>query len=265
LLADTDGDGNLQDETAIPIETVTGSNAMLNAATLGFDAAGRRVVGYQRSDGSTSTPKVAHDHNGDGDFGDANEVVSAGSSMAAGAIPSELAIDAAGNVAYVRGTNGGVVAAWDRNGDGDFSDTVGGNPELVTTSPVIGATCVGATFDSANRLAIIYTSPTAYVTLLRDTNGDGDFADAGEFTVLLTSGGTYCDIDSRAGQPLTVAYSSGSSIVVAMDKNDDGDFDDVGEAYSAPSTQSAGLRLRLNGTTSAFVGYAGFVALAPTN
>ncbi len=262
VLADIDGDLTLEDETAIPIETETGTNAILNSATLDFDPSGRRVAGYQVSNGSTSTPMVAHDHSGDGDFDDTNEVVSAGSATSPGAIPSALAIDATGRVAYVRGA-GAVLAAWDRNGDGDFEDTIGGNPELLTIAGV-APFCVGATFDSAGRLAVIYNA-AGNMTLARDLNADGDFFDAGESTTLLPGAGNFCDIGWRSGQPLTVAYTSGSTIAVGMDKNDDGDFADGGESSSVPGASGVGLRLRLNGTTTAFLGYGGVIAAAPTN
>lgn len=262
--ADVDGDTNLEDETAIPIETAIGTNALLNAATLRFDPSGRRVAAYQRSDGATSTAMVAHDHNGDGDFVDANELLTVGTVASTAVIASALAIDTAGRVAYVRGA-GAVLAAWDRNGDGDFADTVGTNAETSTVVGGVSPTCVGATFDSADRLAIVYGN-AGVVTLLRDLDADGDFGDAGESTILIGASGNFCDVDWRAGQPLTAAYRSGNNAIeVKMDKNDDGDFADAGEVSGFAAASSLGLRLRLNGTNAGFIGYQGSIAIAPTN
>lgn len=258
LLSDTDNDGNLQDETAVPIETLVGSNTLLNAASLGFEPSGRRVVGYQRFDAAGAAPMVAHDHNGDGDFSDANELVSAGGSTATSAIPNALAVDAAGRAAFVRGGTS-VAASWDRNDDGDFADA-GELFDISTSSP----NCIGATFDSASRLAVVFGVSGALV-LVRDLNADGDFLDAGEAPTLAASGGNACDVGWRAGQPFTVAYASGGGFTVLADENDDGDFADAGETSNVPATSTTGMRLRGNGTTATILGYQGFLALVPTN
>jgi IPT/TIG domain len=264
VLADTNSDLILNaGETAIPIETVAGTTTILNSATIGFDSAGRRVVGYQRSDGTTSLPFVAHDGNGDGDFADAGEIVAAGSGTAPGAIASGLAIDAGNHVAYVRGA-GGVFAAWDRNADGDFADTIGGNPELLSVASGTSPSCLGATYDSAARLAIVYAI-SGQLFLARDLNGDGDFTDAGETTTLLASGATSCDVGWKSGQPFAVSYWNGSSITLLLDRNDDGDFADANESTTIPASSGAALRMRLNGTTTAFFGMANVIASAPTN
>jgi hypothetical protein len=264
LLADTNSDLLLNSgETPIPIETVAGTNGILNSATLGFDSGGRRVVGYQRSDGTTSLPFVAHDLNGDGDFADAGELVSAGSAATPGQIASALAIDPSDHVAYVRGA-GGVFAAWDRNADGDFADTIGGNPELLTVASGTSPSCLGATFDSAARLALVYAIG-GQLFLARDLNGDGDFADAGETTTLLASGASSCDVGWKPGQPFAVSYWDGNKIVLLLDRNDDGDFADANESTSIQTGFGAALRMRLNGTNTAFFGMANVIASAPTN
>jgi IPT/TIG domain len=258
-IADANSNLNLEDDAPMTIETVTGSNALLQSAAIEFDSAGRRAVAYQKADGTTATTIVAYDRNGDGDFADATEYV-AGSATLYSVIPTALAIDASGHIANVRG-GGSVQVAWDRSGDGDFDDTVGGNPELFT---VAGGTptCIGAAFDAAGRLAVVYGSSQA--TLVRDLNADGDFADAGESSVLEASVGSQCDLDVRAGQPFTVVHSSGSGVTVRMDKNDDGDFADAGET-STVVANALGLRLRLNGGTTAFFGLQGAMGSAPTN
>jgi len=262
LIADTNSDLGLG-ETPIPIETVAGTTTVLNSATIGFDSGGRRVVGYQRSDGTTSLPLVAHDLNGDGDFADAGELVSAGGAATPGQIASALAIDPGDHVAYVRGA-GGVFVAWDRNADGDFADTIGGNPELLTVASGTSPSCLGATYDSAARLALVYAI-SGQLFLARDLNGDGDFADPGETTTLLASGATSCDIGWKSGQPFAVSYWNGSAITLLLDRNDDGDFADANESTTVPSGFGAALRMRLNGTNTAFFGVANVIASAPTN
>src|SRR4029453_14643050 len=158
---------------------------------------------------------------------------------------------------------GGIIAAWDRNADGDFADTIGGNPELLTVASGTAPSCVGATYDSSARLAIVYSNG-GQLLLARDLNTDGDFADAGESTSPLAGGATSCDVDSKAGQPFAVSYWNGTTTTLLLDRNNDGDFSDANENATIP-TLSTGLRLRLNGTTLAFMGMQNVIALAPTN
>jgi hypothetical protein len=264
LLVDADNDGQLEDQTATLIETVTGSNAILFSATLDFDPSGRPVVGYQRSDGSIHEAAVAHDRNGDGDFADANERVAL-STFVSSAFASGLAVDSAGRVAYVRGTSG-VRVAWDRNGDGDYDDTVGANPEQIALATGFTPSCVGAAFDASDRLVVVNSGGSGNVVLSRDLNADGDFVDIGEATNLGTA--TFCDVDARAGQPLSVAFASGSApttIQLRIDVNDDGDFADAGESSSFSAPVGNGLRIRLNGTDSLMIGFRDNIGSAPAD
>lgn len=78
--------------------------------------------------------------------------------------------------------------AYDRNGDGDYADVVGGTPETFTpfsTTGNAGRPCGGIAFDGAGRLAAVFSEPSAsLVRVMRDMNADGDFSDAVDTTGL---------------------------------------------------------------------------------
>ena len=271
ILVDSNGDKNLEDETGIPIETLsTPLNPSIISAKLAADPSGHWVAGYVRRDAAQPEVVVAHDLNGDGDFADPNELVTVVSGLGGlgvtGIVATALAVDSAGHVAYVYPTNTGPAlrVAWDRNGDGDFADTIGGNPELSTLASVPTPTCIGATFDGSDRLAVVYGA-NSVTTLARDLNGDGDFADPGE-SVVIAGSSTACDVAFKPGQPLAVIHNAGGNIHLLLDKNGDGDFADAGEDLSGFNQTGAGeSRLALNGVNRAVIAVQGFLLIAPTN
>jgi hypothetical protein len=237
VLSDTDADGELEDETGVPIETLNGT-ATLHAAQLERDPTAGWVAAYARRNFSADII-VAHDRNGDGDFADASEFVvvePAGASF--GATKSVLAVDAAGRVAYAYFVAGvGVRLAWDRNGDGEFADTVTGKPELVTLAGA-AMNCFDLAFDSAGHLAVAYEN--AGQRLYHDTNDDGVFADAGEELLLGTTSSACPEVADAGAGRLAVAF--GTSLWIDLDG--DGDFADAGEqtTLGAPLGNSGDLR-----------------------
>jgi hypothetical protein len=260
ILVDSDGDNGLADEVAIPVEVASGGTPTLLAADLKATAAGNWVAAYVRR---TFGPDVviAHDRNGDGDFADLNErlTIDSGLGNANVATAADLAVDGAGRVAYVyyRAIGTAIRVAHDRSGDGDYADTVDGNPELSTLATAT-PTCLGATFDGAGHLAVIWgDSAGTGATLARDTNGDGDFTDAGETVAIVTgSSTTACDVDYRPGQPFAVLHNAGGSaslLHLKLDKNDDGDFADVGEDQTLVSSAGTDAALALNGVSNALI------------
>lgn len=79
VLADTDSDGALEDETGVAVETLNGS-ATLESAQLARTPSGGWVAAcVKRTFAGTAT--VATDRNGDGDFADAGERALLGASM----------------------------------------------------------------------------------------------------------------------------------------------------------------------------------------
>lgn len=242
VLTDLDADGELEDETGTAIETLNGT-ATIESAQLERDPTAGWVAGYVRR-AFAADAVVVHDRNGDGDFADANEKVVIEPAGSLSASKSALAVDAAGHVAYAYFLSTvGVRLAWDRNGDGDFADTITGNPELVTL-PGVGLDCFDLAFDPAGHLAVAYQSFGQ--KLSRDLNDDGDFADAGE-TVSLGATSSCPEVAMASAQPAAVAFSSD----LRLDRNADGDFDDSAElAHLAASIGNTG-DLKLNGTNRA--------------
>lgn len=238
VLTDTNANGDLEDETPTAIETVNGS-ATIESAQLTRNPSGGWVAGYIRR-AFAANAVVANDRNADGDFADANEIVTIEAAGNLGTpTRSALAVDAAGHVAYAYWVSGvGVRIAWDRNGDGDFADTVGGNPEnfLLATGNLDG---FHLAFDTAGHLAATFSGAGGQV-LARDTNDDGDFADAGEQLVI---GSQVVHVAAATGQPLAIGFGS----EVRIDKNADGDFDDTGERFLLTSALGNTGDLVLNG------------------
>src|SRR5574338_860538 len=97
---------------------------------------GRPTVGYIKYASFVSTAMVARDANGDGDFADAGELQTLGTLTDSRADGGDLALDAVGRAAYAYLDSGAGIlkVAYDRNGDGDFTDTGGGNPEMFNSS-----------------------------------------------------------------------------------------------------------------------------------
>ena len=219
---DTDGDLQVSDETSTTIEGVVPAHT-----SLVFDPNGRPALGYMRT-GAGTQPMLARDLNSDGDFADAGELVQIQTFSGTIVRRSELAIDASNRAAYIYQTSAASTLriAFDRSGDGDFNDTVGGTPEISTVPGGSGNTdCFAVTFDSAGRLVIAYQNPAnGAAVLARDGNSDGDINDAGERTELAGSGAV-CDVERTAAGGLQVVYG-GAGLVRLRDTNDDGDFAD---------------------------------------
>jgi hypothetical protein len=225
------------------IETIAGGVAPLGTirnARLTFDPAGHPVASYSRR--GNGEVRLARDDNGDGDFADPGEqrtVATLVISDEAGA--GDLAVDSSGRVAiaWYDPVNDRLRLAWDRSGDGDFNDTVGGNPEtfnLITT--IWQARCTGLGFDSAGRLGAIYSANAAGEigpTLRYDLNADGDFNDAGETTAFSAIGANGCDVAGHATPGLAVTHDVGG-LQLLVDRNGDDDFADADEeVLLAPS------------------------------
>jgi hypothetical protein len=240
ILTDTDADGELEDEVGVAIESLNGT-ATLESAQLDRNPSGGWVVGYVRRTFNANAA-VANDRNGDGDFADAGERVLLESAGNAGApSKSALAVDALGRVAYAYWASGiGVRVAWDRNGDGDFADTIGGNAEnfLLSTGNLNG---FDLAFDAGGHLAATYAASGGQV-LARDLDDDGDLNGPGEELVV---GPLVVEVAARAGQPLAIVHGA----ELELDRNGDGDFDDADELFALASAGSGGGGdLVLNGT-----------------
>jgi hypothetical protein len=233
---DADGDFLIEPGEETPVQTLTGLAvlpARIRHARLAFDPAGNPVASYTRFPNAEVV--VARDTNTDGDYADAGEIRLVAAIL--GGDPSgqgDLALDASGRVAllYHHPVSQRVKLAWDRNGDGDFGDTIGGNPEHVSLTNLSLFQCGGISFDSSGRLALVFAA-TNGLTLARDLNADGDFKDAGEVTVIAAAT-TGCDVE---GHPSGLAVTHDlNGLHLLVDRNGDDDFADTDEqVLLAPS------------------------------
>jgi len=120
--------------------------------------------------------------------------------------------------------------AYDRSGDGDFNDTVGGTPEIAVVLGGSGnSDCIGLAFDSSGRLSLAYQSTAGAARLARDGNGDGDVNDSGENSEIAVSA-SVCDVERSAGGGLQYVHGGPGGLTRLRDENDDGHFSDPGES-----------------------------------
>jgi hypothetical protein len=225
---DSDADFDLADETGVFVEQLTVSTGRIFSPSLVFDPSGRTVASYSKANPSF-TQVVAHDRDGDGLFTGTNERVDVAAVVAN--TRSEAAVDPSGRVglAYFQIGANQLRVAWDRSGDGDYADTVGGNPEASVLASLASApACLGAGFAPDGDLAVVWDAG-AGPSLARDRNADGDFADAGEIVSLSGSASTVCDVHGLDGFPLAVTHNAGGTLRLLVDRNDDEDFADADE------------------------------------
>jgi hypothetical protein len=246
LARDADGDRVLESSEAVQLDSVTNSvgSGAIHGASLAFDPAGRPVAGYVKFDAVRSV-RVARDLDGDGAFTGTGEIVDVGTVGGSQVNGGDLAVDSSGRVAYAYydGTNDLLRVAYDRSGDGDFADTVGGTPELVTVASPSVLTCLGVSFDDGDRLAMVWAGSVA-PQLGRDANGDGDFADAGEIVPLSASPASGCDVDGDpTGGGLAIAHDAGG-LQLLLDRDDDGSFGGPDETVPIVAASGTPVRVR---------------------
>jgi hypothetical protein len=237
---DANGDNFIASAEATAIES-PGGTPFTRSPSLVFDGSGRPGGAYLRVVGGVATARAFHDRNGDGVFTGTNEAVTIEAVSGAGDALGEAAFDATGRLAYVYydAGNARVRVAHDRSGDGDFDDSPGGVAELATLAPTGTPACLGASFDGAGRLAVVY-GVGGNTTLAYDRNGDADFADAGETQVIAPSGVTGCDLGASAATGrLVLVHNPGNDLRLLVDTNDDGDFADALEDVSLVSPAAA--------------------------
>jgi hypothetical protein len=153
---DANGDFLIAPSEETLVETIAGGVAPLGTlrdARLAFDPAGNPVISY--SNRGNGEVRLARDANGDGDFADAGEQRTVATLVITDeAGEGDLAVDSSGRVPLVffHPVSDRLKVAWDRSGDGDFNDVVGGNPEVSNLATALTVDCAGASFDAAGRL-----------------------------------------------------------------------------------------------------------------
>ena len=159
-------------------------------------------------DWSNGDLKLAYDRNDNGDFADADEIITVDSTGNVGMYTS-LAFDASGRpaISYYDVSNGDLKLAYDRNNDGDFTDA----GEIVTVDST-GDVGMYTSLAFGSGLAIGYYDKTSgNLKLAWDGNNDGDFTDAGEI-VTVDSAGDVGEYTSLAfGSGLAISYYDASN------------------------------------------------------
>lgn len=254
---DSDGDSELTDEVGLAFDTPS-AVARIRGPSIVFDPSGNPVLAYHKSDtGSGFISTVAHDRDGDGFFTGTNELVTIGFPEGIQQDNAEVAVDASGRVAYAYydSNDNAIQVAWDRSGDGDYDDTVGGNAEffpLVTTTNI---NCLGVAFAPDGDLVLVYDRGTGLI-FNRDTDGDGDFTGVGEVVNLDPTSSGACDVSAADGNDVAVAYVPDDDTLIALiDRNDDGDFVDTDEnvLISVDADSIAHVRVAHNDVGKVFV------------
>ncbi len=260
---DSDADFALGDETGVVIDAPTANNPRIRAPSIAFDPSGRPVLGYHANDAALGfVSYVAHDRDGNGDFLGTNERVAIDIAAGTQQDDGEVAVDSAARPAYAYyvSNQNAIRVAWDRSGDGDYDDTVGGNPEV--SSVVTGTSdpgCLGLAFAPDDDLVLVYDVGAGLV-FMRDNDADGDFTGAGETVVLDATADGVCDVSAGDGNDVSVAYIAGDDTIrVLVDRDDDGDFDGPTEnvALSSNGLGIAYLRVAHNDAGKALVATSG--------
>jgi len=212
-------------------QTVDSSGAVGEYTSLAFDASGKPAISYYDSD--NGAVKLAYDRNNDGDFLDTNEIITVDNNGDVG-LYSSLAFGTGPAISYYDSDNGDVKLAYDRNSDGDFSDT---DEIVVVDEGGIDDDDVGQylslAIDSSGYPAISYLDLTNRVLKFAyDRNGNGNFYDADE-TVVADDGGIDSDdvglytslAFDASGKPAISHYDwTNRNLKLAYDRNGDGTF-----------------------------------------
>jgi hypothetical protein len=236
LVYDRNRDGDFADPGEISIVS-GGTGAQYHS--LAFDGSGRPAISYW--DGNDGDLKLAYDRGGDGHFsGDSITLDSAGNV----GHHNSLAFD--GNdrpaISYLDYTNENLKFAYDKNGDGDFTDP---DEIIIVDGSGNGARYTSLAFDGNDRPAISYQdSSNADLKFAYDKNGDGDFADPGEIIILDSqyNTGFYTSLAFDRNDRPAISYQERDNfdLKFAYDKNGDGDFADPGEIIILDSQYNTG-------------------------
>jgi hypothetical protein len=202
-------------------------------------------------DSNNGDVKLAYDRNNDGDFLDTNEIIVADK----GGIDDDnvgqytsLAIDSSGYpaISYLDVSNRVLKFAYDRNGNGNFSDT---DEIIVADDGGMGIDDVGLytslAFDVSSNPAISYYDWTnRNLKLAYDRNGNGNFS-IGDEIITVDSGfvGEYTSLAFDPSGYLAISYRDrgNSAVKLAYDRNNDGVFSGANEIITVDDDGYVGM------------------------
>jgi hypothetical protein len=168
VLYDRTGDGDFADANeSVALEQGLSAGA---ASSVVLDPAGRLAYAYATRTAGPAL-RVAYDRNGDGDFVDGGELLTATPGGGPVGTPcGGIAFDPAGRLAAVFGANPGTAVRIlrDLSGDGDFADAA--DAGIIT-----GTTTTACAISGGEALGVALGTQLSI-----DRNDDGDFADANE-------------------------------------------------------------------------------------
>ena len=233
LAYDRNYDGDFTDTQEII--TVDRTRSVGSHSSLAFGTG--PAISYH--EGTNLDLKLAYDRNDDGDFTDADEIITVDSAGYVGAHTS-LAIGTGPAISYYDIANGDLKLAYDRNDNGHYQ----GAGEIIT---VDSAGYVGEytslAFGSGPAISY-YDWSNGDLKLAYDRNNNGDFADADEIITVDSTGnvGMYTSLAFDAsGRPAISYYDvSNGDLKLAYDRNNDGDFADAGEIVTVDSAGDVG-------------------------
>ena len=229
LAYDRNNDGDFLDTNEVATVDSNGDVGLYSSLTFGT---GPAISYYDYDNGDV---KMAYDRNNDGDFLDTNEIVTVDDGGDVGWYTS-LAFDPSGYpaISYWDFSNNDLKCAYDRNGNGDFSDT---GEIIIVDSDGKKGEYTSIAFDSSGYLAISYFDRTNYaLKLAYDRNGNGDFSDAGEI-ITVDDGGLdghivgmyYNSLAFGSGPAISYLDLIDTDLKLAYDRNNDGNFSGMDE------------------------------------
>jgi uncharacterized repeat protein (TIGR01451 family) len=237
LAYDRNGNGNFSD--AGEIITVDSVGYLGGYTSLAFSS-GPAISYY---DGDADDLKLAYDRNSNGDFSDTGEIIVVDEGGNVGQYTS-LAFDPSGNpaISYLDVSNGDLKCAYDRNGNGNFSDA--GEIITVDSDGYVGE-FTSLTFDSSGYLAISYFDRANYdLKFAYDRNGNGNFSEAGEIITVDSNGWVGLYITSLAfgvGPAISYYDLGNSALKLAYDRNNDGVFSGANEIITVDNDGDVGV------------------------
>jgi len=208
--------------------------------SLAFDASGKPAISYYDSD--NETVKLAYDRNSDGDFLDTGEIVTMDSVGYFGGYTS-LAFGSGPAISYYDGDADDLKLAYDRNSNGDFSDT--GEIIVVDEGGNVGQ-YTSLAFDPSGYPAISYLDVSnGDLKCAYDRNGNGNFSDAGEIITVDSDGyvGEFTSLTFDSSGYLAISYFDRANydLKLAYDRNGDGSFSIGDEIITVDSNGWVGL------------------------
>ena len=231
LANDRNNDGDFTDADEI---TTVDSAGYVGAHTSLAIGSGPAISYYDIANGDL---KLAYDRNDNGYYQGPGEIITVDSDGYVGEYTS-LAFGSGPAISYYDWSNGDLKLAYDRNNDGDFTDT----DEIITVDSD-GDVGMYTSLAFGTGPAISYYDMTnGDLKLAYDRNNNGDFTDTGEIITVDSTGdvGMHTSLAFGSGPAISYYDKTNGNLKLAWDMNDNGDFTDTGEIIIVDSAGDVG-------------------------